>query len=219
MNLKLFFNLFLLLSIAANAQTEKVVNTTDFILECSKFSGMLPKKQIVIWFPNELWSIIGKQLKLTDEVSSAISNEMKDYLMFAVIDYTLENGKVTFKSKDEIDKTIELIDANKKSYKPLIEENLPDGAKNIIQSLRPVMASFAGQLGEGMDIVIFNKIKTIDNNVLELNKKASFSLQWESTKLNWNLPLNSVLPSKFCAVDNEEMKATWIYCPKHGNKL
>ena len=131
MKLKLFILTFLFLTtFFLKAQTVKNVNTTDLIFECTKYSGSLPSKQIAIWYPNDLWTIIGSQMKLPPEIMKIISNEMKNFLMFAIVDYTLTTtGKIIFKSEDEIRKTISLTDFLKKEYFPLKNEEMSNGAK------------------------------------------------------------------------------------------
>lgn len=220
MKLKLFLLVVLFFTNPfVNAQTQKKVNTTDFIFECSKVVGDLPSKQMTIWFPNDLWNIIGDQMKLSKEVIASINNEMKDYMLFAVVDYKMESGKVTFASEEEIRKTIVLIDASKKSYKPLENEDLPTGTRRIVESLTPIMGRLLGQFGEGMKIIMFDAPKAEGKNTIDLSKQNNFSLSWNSTVLKWKMPFYSVLPSKYCPVDKEEMKGNWSFCPEHGKKL
>ena len=221
MKLKLFFLKFLLLTtFFLNAQSIKEVNTTDLIFECTKYSGQLPTKQVAIWYPNDFWTIIGTQMKFPPETMSRISNEMKNYLMFAVVDYTLmPTGKIIFKSEDEIRKTMLLIDSSKKTYFPLREEEMSNGAKKLQEVLKPIMEKMLGQFGEGMRMIIFKAPNVDEKNILDITKKGNFTLNWDSTSLKWRLPFYSVLAQKICPVDNEEMKGNWFFCPEHGKKL
>lgn len=221
MKLKLFFLKFLLLTtFFLKAQSVKEVNTTDLIFESTKYSGLLPSKQIAIWYPNDFWAIIGAQMKFPPETMSRISNEMKNYLMFAVVDYTfMPTGKITFKSEDEIRKTILLTDSSKKTYFALKGEEMSNGAKKMQDELKPIMEKMFGQLGEGMRILIFKAPNVDGKNTLDITKKGDFTLNWDSTALKWKLPFYSVLAPKFCPIDNEEMKGNWFFCPEHGKKL
>ena len=54
---------------------------------------------MAIWLPYNFWGIIGEQMKLSSDAEQNISNVMKDYLMFAVVDYTMSGGGITFKSE------------------------------------------------------------------------------------------------------------------------
>lgn len=221
MKLKLFFlTLLLPTNFLLNAQSTKEVNTTDLIFECTKYSGQLPLKQMAIWYPNDFWTIIGNQMKFPSEVMSRISNEMKNYLIFAVVDYTfMPTGKLIFKSEDEIQKTMVLTDSSKRTYFPLKEEEMSSGAKKLQEDLKPIMEKMLGQFGEGMNMVIFKAPNEEGKNILDISKKGSFTLNWNSTSLKWKLPFYSVLAPKFCPIDNEEMKGNWDYCPEHGKKL
>jgi hypothetical protein len=219
MKLKLFV-FFLFTTSFLKAQSVENLNTTDLIFECTKYSGLLPSKQIAIWYPNDFWVIMGNQMKFPPETISKISNEMKNYLMFAIIDYTFTStGKMIFKSEEDICKTILLTDSSKTSYYPLKSEEMSMGAKKIQEELKPVMEKMFGQLGEGMRILLFNAPNTDGKNILNIKQKGSFSLNWDSTNLKWKLPFNSVLSPKFCPIDKEEMKGSWFFCPEHGKKL
>ena len=221
MKLKLFILTFLFLTtFFLKAQTVKNVNTTDLIFECTKYSGSLPSKQIAIWYPNDLWTIIGSQMKLPPEIMKIISNEMKNYLMFAIVDYTLTTtGKIIFKSEDEIRKTISLTDSLKKEYFPLENEEMSNGAKKIIVELKPIMEKMLGQFGEGMRILIFKAPNSNVENTIDIKKSGGFTVNWDATTLVWKLPFYSVLTPKFCPIDNEEMKGNWTFCPEHGEEL
>jgi hypothetical protein len=81
------------------------------------------------------------------------------------------------------------------------------------------MAQMLGQFGEGMRIYLFKAKKINGQPVINIMTKNNFTLSWNSASLTWKLPLSSVLPPKFCSVDNEQMKGNWNYCPIHGVKL
>ncbi len=221
MNSKSLFLKFLLLTTCfLNAQSGKEVNTTDLIFECTKYSGELPSKQMAIWYPVDFWAIVGNQMKFPPEIMGRISHELKDYLMFAVVDYTLmPTGKLTFKSEDDIRETILLVDSSKKTHRPLKAEEISDGANKLLGDLKPIMEKLLGQFGEGMRMVIFKAPNTEANSNFNISKKGSFTLKWSSTSLKWKLPFYTMVDPKFCPVDNEEMKGNWDFCPEHGTKL
>ena len=221
MKLKLIIlNFLLLTTFILKAQNDKSINTTDLIFECTKYSGQLPSKQIAIWYPNDFWSIIGNQMNFPPETMNKLSNELKNYLMFAIVDYSFTSkGQLIFKSEDEISKTIILTDSSNKKYFPLKGEEMSVGVKKIQEELKPIMEKMLGQFGVGMRIILFNAPNSNDKNTINIKQNGSFTLNWDSTNLKWKLPFYSVLSPKFCPIDNEEMKGNWNYCPEHGVEL
>jgi hypothetical protein len=204
-----------------NAQTFVVPNTNDLVLECMKVKGEIPSKQMVIWFPEDFWSIIGKQMKISPEYVQKIAKNMGEYLLFAVVDYNISNeGKITFKTDEQIRKTLQLLDSSKHIYLPLNENDISEESNRMIDFLKPVMKNLLGQFGEGMKLYLFSSLKDKSGkNSIVLHKENSFTLQWNTVKFNWKLPFASVLPLKYCPIDNEELKGNWNYCPIHGKKL
>ena len=203
----------------ANSQKLKATSTNDLVMECMKTNGEGANKQMTIWFPYNFWEIIGVQMKASPEFIENIVTQMKDYMMFCVVDYTTSSSGITFKTEAEIRQSIRLTDSSKNVLKPLEDKEISEDAKRLLKNLRPVMAQMLGQFGEGMQIYLFKAKKINGQPTINVMTRNSFTLSWNTTSLNWRLPLSSVLPSKFCPVDNEKMKGNWEYCPIHGKRL
>jgi len=219
--MKLIFSaLFSLLLLAVKAQNVKVTSTDDFIHECTKNMGELPHKQLVLWIPVNFWDIIGDKLNLPAEQLSQMTAEMSKYMMVCVVDYTLNPGNdLTFKTEDELMKTITLTDSSKNEYYPLAKSDLTATAGYVLETFKPVMAQMLGQFGRGMCIFLFKQKMIAGKPAIDITKKNSFSIGWNNAKANWQLPLVSTLPPKYCPVDHEQMKGNWSFCPIHGVKL
>jgi hypothetical protein len=220
LNMKFLLTCFLILySSVINAQKIKPTSTNDLVMECMKNNEDGVSKQMVIWFPYNFWEIIGEQMKVSPEFVENIISQMKNYMMFCVVDYTTTSSGISFKTDSEIQKSIRLTDSSKNISLPLEDNEISDDAKKLLQNLHPVMAQMLGQFGEGMRIYLFRAKQINGEPEVNVMTKNSFTLTWNTTSLNWKLPFSSVLPSKFCPIDNEKMKGNWDYCPFHGVKL
>jgi hypothetical protein len=211
--------IFSLIIFTSKAQNLKPTNINDFVIECMKYNGEIPHKQMGLWLPYNFWQIIGEQMKLSPDAVRDIVNKMKGYMMFAVVDYTISGTQYTFKSEDEIRKSIKLYDSSKNIYLPINTENISPDATRMLSYFQPTLAKLLGQFGEGMHVFLF-EAKQIDGKpAIDITKVYHFSLSWEQANLKWTLPFASILPPKYCPVDNEQMKGNWYYCPFHGAKL
>jgi hypothetical protein len=211
--------LFSLTLLTATAQKVKPTSSNDFVLECMKYAGESPTKQMVIWFPYDFWQMVGEQMKASPELIEHITKEMSNYMMFAVVDYTMSASGLSFKTEEEIRGSLKLLDSSKNVYKALEDKDISSTAKELLASLEPVMAQMLGQFGEGMRVFLFDSRKINGRPAIDIAKPNYFTLSWAKVNLKWTLPLASVLPPKSCPVDRETMKGNWNYCPVHGVKL
>lgn len=203
----------------SNAQKTTPINTTDFVTECMKGGGELPHKQIALWMPFNFWQIVGDQMKVSPDYINRLVEDMKDYTIFYVVDYTISGSGIDFASEDELRKTITLKDSTGKVFKPIDEKDMTPLTEQMIQTLTPTIAQMLGQFGAGMRIFVFKADKKNGEPVFNVAKKNSFTLSWENKSYKWKLPFASALEAKHCPVDGEEMKGNWNFCPEHGSPL
>jgi hypothetical protein len=220
MAMKSFLTFIFIVSITTiKAQKLDANRLHEFVMECTKTNGEGPNKQMVIWIPYNFWEVIGDQMHATPDFVENMVTQMKDYTMFCVVDYTITNSGMSFKTDEEIRKSIKLTDSSGNMLSPLRESEISADAKHLIVGLQPKIAQIFGQFGEGMRIYIFKAKKINGEPVINVMAKNNFKLKWDTTSLSWALPISSALPPKFCPVDHEQMKGNWSYCPIHGVKL
>jgi hypothetical protein len=206
-------------TLTTTAQLPKSMNSNDFIMECMKNGGEIPHKEMVLWFPSDFWRIIGGQMKIPPETVTTLVTEMDKYLMFCVIDYSLVNQQLVFRTEDEIRPSLKLIDSAKVIYMPLADKDISPLALQMITQMQPAIAKILGQFGDGMRIFLFDGRNASGNPSFDEKKPNRFIITWDQVSFTWRLPFASVLPVKYCPVDNEPMKGNWMYCPFHGVAL
>jgi hypothetical protein len=211
--------LFSLATFATEAQLPKSINANDFVMECMKNSGELPHKEMVIWIPSDFLKIIGDEMKLSPEGVANLVTEMDKYMMFCIVDVTLVNQQLVFETADEIRSSLKLVDSAKLIYLPLADKDISPSASEFINHFQPVIAKILGQFGDGMRMFLFDARGANGNPSFDETKSNHFALTWDQVSMTWRLPFASVLPVKYCPVDNEPMKGNWNYCPYHGVKL
>jgi len=191
----------------------------DFIMDCMKSTGELPHKQMILWIPAQFWEIVGSQMNIPPETVTAIVKEMSPYMMFCIVDYSMDGAQIVFKSAEDIRPTLKLIDSSKHVYLPLAEKDVSPLAMRMVNQFQPIMAKLLGQFGDGMHVFLFDGTAGKGKPAFGVDRSNHFLLSWEGASAKWSLPLASVLPPKFCPVDKEPMQGNWNYCPIHGAKL
>jgi hypothetical protein len=215
----LFLALLSVTTLATAAQQTQSINANDFLMECLKNGGELPDRQMVIWFPIDYWKIIGEQMKIAPDILNNTIVEMSHYMMFCVVDNSLINHQLVSRTADEIRPSLKLVDSAKTIYLPLADKDISPAASQMISRLQPMLAKMFGQLGGGMIIFLFDAKNENGTPSFDIRKPNRFILTWDHASFTWRLPFASVLPVKYCPVDNEPMKGNWNFCPIHGAKL
>ena len=209
-------------SFSSMAQTAKPAGTTtnDFVAECMRNSEDGGRKQMVMWLPTAFWEIVAQQMNAAPEAMEMIVQEMDQYHMFGVVDYgSPSTGVMDFASEEELRKSIKYIDSSKTIFLPLKNDEITPKARQLVQTMEPMLKQVLGQFGGGMRIFLFRAKKVNGMNAMDVRAKNSFRLSWGQTNLLWSLPLASLMPPKYCPVDKEKMKGNWSFCPFHGTKL
>ena len=214
-----FLALFSFSLFTANSQKNTSINSSELTMDCLKQAGEIPDRQMAVWYPLELWEILGKQMGGAEQVMKIISEEMGQYMMFAVVDYHQHINGLRFKSAEEIRKTIRLYDSSGNSIPPLETADLSETARELLSGMKPVFEQMMGEFGEGMQVFLFDATKLRGVTLSDLSGHGQFTLGWDKRKFTWRLPFASVLVPKKCPTDGEKMKGDWKYCPIHGVKL
>lgn len=114
---------------------------------------------------------------------------------------------------------IRVIDRKGKKHYALAEADLSSELALMLINIQPMFAKMFGQMGNGMHFYAFEVKDKKGNNLIDETKEGEFIVAHSNTIFKWRLPLVSLLKSKVCSEDNEEMKGNWKFCPFHGVKL
>lgn len=212
-------SLFLLINIA-NAQDKKKIDLKELMSECSKNEYSNMQNKTVMWLPPEFIEIFISQLKLSQIDLEKLMNMMKEHMIFIITDAKIEvsqqNTVTTFKTDDQIRKSIKLIDSSNKSMSPINNNELSKDMSDFISGMKPALDKLLGEHGKGMNIYIFKNKLIKGEQSFNIRTKNKFTISFNSSKFTWNLPLVCTLPDRFCPVDKEKMKGNWNFCPIHG---
>jgi hypothetical protein len=199
----------------AKAQLPEDINLTEFVQEGQKFNNGGGRMQMVWWIPLEYWEVLGRTNPGAASQLILWKEYLKDYTLIVAVDGKQKvTGAFDFKSDSLMRPNIKL-NYKQKMYQPLKYSELSSEALMLEDAFKPLFGKILGPMGEGMQIYFFK----VDDNSLSAVKEGSFEILFDKSPFNWNLPLNTLLPPKYCPVDKAKLKGGWKFCPYHGNEL
>lgn len=195
----------------SHAQSSVNDNFQNVIKECVQLQGNDSHSILCMVLPFNLFEL--KQ----DEGSLLIAKDLKDYLIVLAAERRKNgDGIMIGKTFDEIKNSMELFDSMGVSYHPISEDSISSKIKNFAESIRASLSKSFGTFGQDLHTYVF---KLQGKLIIDAAKENRFIVTWDKIKFNWKMPFPSLLPPKFCPIDNQIMKGNWIYCPFHGTKL
>lgn len=200
---------------------EKKIDLNALILETQKLSKSENKLSMVWWVPEEYWRASFEQSpNVNPNLVEAIIKSLSPYIVIIALDGEIGDlGDINYKSKESIQSTMQIIDAEGNHYFPLANEKIGSQANNFLYLMKPVFANMAGPMGENMNFYLFPSTNEKGINIIDAKKEGKFSVLMDKTEYKWKLPLSSLLASKLCPIDNEVLNGTWKFCPMHGVEL
>jgi hypothetical protein len=179
-----------------------------------------PKKiTLVFWIPTEFWSVATRgDTRISDELRAQFSTTVNDYLVFMIASAEMGNsGGMTTKDRAAIEANTELLIGGK-SIAPIGKNEVSPDVLRVVDRVKPMMANLAGQIGQGIEILIYpNPAPGAEK--LSAVKPGAFSISVFGDRFDWRLPLGSLLPPKVDSRTKESFPGDYNYNPYTGDKL
>ncbi len=209
-----------LLTLSLHAQDFKV-NINKLTEQTQKLSESPDNMCLVWWIPIEFWQAIFDQDQTIDKKqANDILFAFRQYTMFVIIDGTILNdGTITYRSRDTTFDNVILTDAKEKEFRPLSEDHIDDKTKELIVTMKPILGNTLGKLGENMHFYLFQKRGNPMDDIINAKEKEDFKIQVNKEDFKWSLPLGALLKPKKCPEDGKLVDGSWTFCPWHGKKL
>jgi hypothetical protein len=169
----------------------------------------------VWWLPSEYWRFaLADTPNIGEEVILDIESKLKGYSLFSVVNSDI-NPFDGFKIKDAV---VTIVN-NNAILTPIPDEEVPADIKELINLLRPTLASMVGQLGEQMIFYVFKNDLEDGTTAISPYNTGKLDVKVNGTGFIYRLPLQSMVEKKTCLEDQEQLNGNWEYCPWHGTKL
>jgi len=197
------------------------INMNALIQESQKLSESPDKMTLIWWTPEEFWQASFEQNPNSSPAEvEEILNVLRPYLMIVAADGDIGPfAGITYKSRDIMQNSIQLVDREGTHYRPLSDEAIDPDTRNFLSMTAPTLANMLGEMGQNMHFFLFPSKDKQGRNIAVAKEEGTFSIKLDEREFKWRLPFGSVLPPKVCPVDGEELNGAWKFCPWHGATL
>ena len=197
------------------------INLNDLIAETQLNRSNESTIKIAWWIPVEFWKgSLANQSNINKSQSDEFIEALSPYVMFAIIEGKVGPfGGISYVPFDTINKKLFLITETGEKYYPLSDDEISSDVQNLLLIFKPVLQNLIGQMGQNMHFFVFNDFTKNNNRICDPFQKGRVHLYIGDYNYAWKTPLGSLLPPKYCPVDNEKFSGAYEYCPWHGNKL
>jgi hypothetical protein len=211
----------LLVSDGVSFSQAGTVDLNALTQETQKTSRKNDELLLLWWIPEEFWSA---SLSQSADMSSTQAEEflkvLRPYFVLVVVDGQMGPiGGLTFRPEATVRESVQLVDASGKRYRPLNNDSLGGDIRNLLQMFKPILGNMLGPIGQNMHFLLFPARDSKGLMIAEAKKEGGFSVQLRNAEYKWRLPLGSLLPTKTCPVDGEQLSGAWTFCPWHGVRL
>jgi hypothetical protein len=175
------------------------------------------------WVPTEFWETSLRKQGFSAESAKKAFAPFKKYNLFIVAVGDMGVGNISWMKAEDIKKRVLLRDQQGNTYTPADE--VPEDAASIVDVMKPMLKNMMGNLGEGMQFLLFPAVDGAGKAFADPYKSSEIYLDvadimgTASSTYTWRLPLSSLSPAKYCPAGKERMEANWKFCPWHGVKL
>jgi hypothetical protein len=218
---KIIYAVLLLCSSLIAVGQQKVVNIDALTSETQKMLSDPGRITMVWWIPAEFWkATFDRDPSVSKEGAETVIKTFRPYTVLVVVDGKIGSfGGVTYKTEATLRSSIQITDGQGISYGPLSDELIDADTKSLLVVMKPVFSNMLGQMGQNMCFILFPSVNKANQKIIDPFREGTFSVKLEENIFKWTLPLGSLIPSKICPVDNQELSGAWNFCPVHGNKL
>ena len=216
---KIIIVLILIFSSVSFSQKKEIlnVNIDDLMTETQKVNDATDSIEMIWWMPIEYWSVVlAKDASTNNADAKNIINLLKDYVILIAVkgDVGLFGG-ITYKERELIKKELKIF-YNGSKLKLLSEDDLNPDLKNFITAIGPMMKNMLGQMGENMQVFIYQDDK---KQPIDVYGNGNLDLELGDFKPRIEFPLGSLILEKKCPEGGKLFNGKWSYCPLHGKKL
>ena len=215
-------SLCILLSFSAKAQEGVTVDMAKLGRNIVLTQNEGGAQYMIMWTPVEYWITALRANKGFDERTiQKVAEQLTPYTIVCASRFrsSISGAKIVGDDSALIAKGLKVFDPKGNVLQPIKRSQLPPTIVDMMTALKPVFAQMLGDVGESMQMSIYNNLNSDGSRMIDPTKPGAFKVVLYDKTFVYNLPLPALLPPQYCPVDNGVMEGDWKYCPYHGSKL
>ncbi|MGJ8661133.1 MAG: hypothetical protein ACSHXL_03780 [Bacteroidota bacterium] len=219
--MKIILPILILLTTTAYSQEKKKVVMTEYIQEVQQWQKDGREMALTFWIPKSYWRVaLEDSPTTTEETIQLLEEAFEDYLFVCILKFDMvDSGNMSFVDESTIRKGLTASDKNGKKLSLMKDKDIPESTLKLIESLKPLFEKMLGQMGAGMHFYLFDNLDKNGYEIIDEYKKETLFVHHSDQDFKFELPLVTLMPDKYCPIDNAVMKGNWNYCPIHGMEL
>lgn len=175
---------------------------------------------IALWMPDDFWRIaLQNSGRMSDKGIADYIAVMHPYSLIAVMD--AQRGITAFRYTDPEALVGEaaIEDSHGNTYKPLAPDAVAEDIRNLIQTMRPLLANMMGAMGQHMEFLVFPSTDKEGRPFADPKSEGSLTLHLGDVAMRYRLPIGSLLPPALDPKTGESFPGSYHFNPYSGGKL
>lgn len=173
-----------------------------------------------MWMPDEFWRItLNSSGRMTDKGIADYIAVMHPYILVAVMDAQRGITAFRYTDTDTLVNETTIEDSHGSTYRPLAPESVAEDIRNLIQSMRPLLANMMGTMGQHMEFLVFQNMDNAGHLIADPMSDGSLTLHVGAATMRYRLPIGSMLSPAIDPKTGESFPGSYHFNPYTGGKL
>jgi hypothetical protein len=178
------------------------------------------KLTMSMWMPDEFWRIALKSSgRMTDKGIADFIGVMHPYILVAVMDAQKGITAFRYTDTDTLVNETTIEDSHGNIYRPLAPDSVAEDVRNLIQTMRPLLANMMGNMGQHMEFLVFPSMDNDGHLVADPMSDGALTLHVGDAVMRYRLPIGSMLPPSLDPKTGESFPGSYHFNPYTGGKL
>jgi hypothetical protein len=178
------------------------------------------KLTMSMWMPDEFWRIALKSSgRMTDKGIADYIGIMHPYILVAVMDAQRGITAFRYTDTDTLVNETTIEDSHGSIYRPLAPDSVAEDIRNLIQTMRPLLANMMGAMGQHMEFLVFPSMDDGGHLIADPMSDGSLTLHVGDAVLRYRLPIGSMLSPSLDPKTGESFPGSYHFNPYTGGKL
>jgi hypothetical protein len=178
------------------------------------------KLTIAMWLPDEFWRIALKNGgRLSDKGISDYIAIMHPYILVAVMDAQKGITSFRYTDPDTLVNEATIEDSRGNTYHPLPLDTVAEDVRNLVQTMRPLLANMMGAMGQHMEFLVFPSADKGGHSIADPKSEGSLTIHVGDSAMRYRLPIGSILPPALDPKTGESFPGSFHFNPYTGGKL